>query len=186
MTTAPTSVAWVGQPLLAAPSSIDGTTFRQVLSQLAAGVSVVTASDAHGAVYGLTATAVTSLSLDPPLVLVCISHRSRLAAVLEAGTPFIVHFLSADQEQIARQFARPGPAKFAGVAYRLSVRGSPQLAGTLASLECVSYDTYPGGDHTIVVGRAVGVQLGAPDAPLLYFRQQFLHLSQEGLAGAET
>jgi flavin reductase (DIM6/NTAB) family NADH-FMN oxidoreductase RutF len=61
----------------------------------------------------------------------------------------------------------------------LTVRGCPQIAGALASVECVPYDTYPGGDHTIVVGRVVDVQLGAPDAPLLYFRHQFLNLSQE-------
>jgi flavin reductase (DIM6/NTAB) family NADH-FMN oxidoreductase RutF len=96
MTTAWTSAPRVGPSSLTASPSIDGATFRQALSQLAAGVSVVTASDAQGAVYGLTATAVTSLSLDPPLVLVCISRWSRLVAVLEAGAPFSVHFLSAD------------------------------------------------------------------------------------------
>ena len=179
MTTAWTSVASVAPPSLTAPRSIDGTTFRQAFSKLAAGVSVITASDAHGAVYGLTATAVTSVSLDPPLLLVCINRQSRMAAVLQAGALFIVHFLSADQEQLARQFARPGPEKFAGVVYGLSAHGSPQLADTLASVECVLYDTYPGGDHTIVVGRVVDIQLGTADAPLLYFRHQFLHLSQE-------
>jgi flavin reductase (DIM6/NTAB) family NADH-FMN oxidoreductase RutF len=178
-TTASRSATWDGRRSLVPSSSIDGTTFRQALSKLAAGVSVITTSDAQGAVYGLTATAVTSLSLDPPLVLACINRRSRMAAVLEAGVPFSVNFLSADQEQIARQFARPGPEKFAGVAYHLSAHGSPQIAGTLASVECVLHDTYPGGDHTIVVGRVVDVQLGTPDAPLLYFRHQFLHLSQE-------
>ena len=179
MTTASRSATWAGRRSLAPSSSIDGTTFRQALSKLAAGVTVITASDAHGAVYGLTATAVTSVSLDPPLLLVCINRRSRMAAVLEAGAPFIVHFLSADQEEIARQFARPGTEKFAGVAYRWSAHGSPQIAGTLASVECVLHDTYPGGDYIIVVGRVVDVQLGTPDAPLLYFRHQFLHLSQE-------
>src|SRR5262245_35142769 len=149
MTTASRPLTWDGRRSLAASPSIDGTTFRQALSRLAAGVSVITASDAHGTVYGLTATAVTSVSLDPPLLLVCINRRSRLAAVLEAGVPFIVHFLSADQEEIARQFAWSGPEKFAGVVYRLSAHGSPQIAGTLASVECVLHDTYPGGDHTI-------------------------------------
>jgi flavin reductase ActVB len=179
MTTAWTSASSVAPSSLTAPRSIDSTTFRQALSQLAAGVSVVTAGDAHGAVYGLTATAVTSLSLDPPLMLVCISRRSRMTAVLEAGASFMIHFLSADQEQIARQFAQPGPEKFTRVTYCLSVRGSPEIAGTLASVECVAYDTYPGGDHTIVVGRVVDIQLGEGDAPLLYYRRQFLHLSQE-------
>src|SRR5690349_14523234 len=112
---------------LMTPPSVDSRAFRQALSQLAAGVSVVTASDRTGAIYGLTATAVTSLSLAPPLALICVSNRSSMAAVLQAGSTFIVHVLSAEQEWIARQFARPGREKFTGIAYDLSAHACPRI-----------------------------------------------------------
>lgn len=155
--------------------SVTGAEFRQALGRLAAGTSIVTTRDQDGNKLGLTATAVTSVSLDPPLVLVCIDNRSRTIAPLRADAPFIIHFLAADQEAIARQFASPVPDKFAGVAYHLTESGCPQLEDVLASVECVPHHIYPGGDHTIFVGRVVDVRLGSDDAqPLMYFRNRFL------------
>jgi flavin reductase (DIM6/NTAB) family NADH-FMN oxidoreductase RutF len=126
--------------------------------------------------FGLTATAVTSLSLDPPLVLVCVDNRARTADILQARAPFVVQFLAANQEALAQRFASPIPDRFAEVAYHLTPSGCPQLEGVLASIECVPYQTYPGGDHTIVVGRVVDAHVSGDDAmPLIYFRSQFLN-----------
>jgi flavin reductase (DIM6/NTAB) family NADH-FMN oxidoreductase RutF len=157
------------------PRSVDGADFRQALSRLAAGVTIITTVDAEGRKLGLTATAVTSVSLDPPLVLACIDNRSRTIEAIEDGARFIIHFLAADQEAIARQFASRSDDKFAGVAYEWSDGGAPRLEGALASVECVTYAWYPGGDHTILIGRVVEVQTRDDDAaPLMYFRGQFL------------
>src|SRR5262249_18548249 len=112
---------------------------------------------------------------DPPLVLVCIGNRSRMLGPLLAGSSFIVHFLAADQEHLAGQFARPGPDKFEGTRYRLTPSGCPRLEGVLASLECVLHTAYPCGDHTIVIGRVVEVRRGAQaDGALVFFGGQLM------------
>lgn len=158
-----------------APRSVGGDAFRQALSRLAAGVSVITTVSPDGHRLGLTATAVTSVSLDPPLVLACIDNRSRSIEAIEAGARFIIHFLSAEQEALGRHFASRAADKFIGVDYELTESGCPRLRGVLASVECVQYAWYPGGDHTIIVGRVVDVQLSeANDQPLLYYRGQFM------------
>jgi len=149
--------------------------FRQALGQLAAGVSIITTCDQDGQKLGMTATAVTSVSLDPPLVLVCVDNRTRTAAALTSLMPFVVHFLSAEQESLARQFAGSSADKFAGVAYQWTAYGCPRLENVLASVECVPYQTMLSGDHTIVAGRVVDVDVADTDLPpLMYFRSQFL------------
>jgi flavin reductase (DIM6/NTAB) family NADH-FMN oxidoreductase RutF len=160
--------------------SVSKAEFRQALAQLAAGVSIITTCDQDGQKLGMTATAVTSVSLDPPLVLVCVDNRTRTAAALTAPMPFVVHFLSAEQEWLARQFASSSTDKFAGVAYQWTAYGCPQLEDTIASLVCVPYQTLLSGDHTIVVGRVVEVDVADNNlSPLIYVRGQFL--SQPGV-----
>jgi flavin reductase (DIM6/NTAB) family NADH-FMN oxidoreductase RutF len=155
--------------------SIDGARFRRALSRLAAGVSIVTTVDRDGFKLGLTATSVTSVSLDPSLILVCIDNQSRTIAPLMAGRPFVVHFLAANQESLARRFASFMGDKFVGLDYSMTASGCPRLAGVLASVECVADHIYPGGDHTIFVGRVVDTQIGDPTArPLLYFAGHYL------------
>lgn len=176
MMPATSSYDWTTVLQVAEPVSVGGDAFRQALARLAAGVSIVTTIDQDGARLGLTATAVTSVSLDPPLVLVCIDKRSHSGEAIQDGAPFIIHFLADDQEGLARQFASRAPDKFAGIAYEMSEHGCPRLEGVLASVECVPYEIYPGGDHTICVGRVVDVRVSAADAsPLVYFRSQFMH-----------
>jgi flavin reductase (DIM6/NTAB) family NADH-FMN oxidoreductase RutF len=162
-------------PTLDRPSVSD-TAFRRALSQLAAGTSVVTTCGQDGYKLGLTATAVTSVSLDPPLVLVCVDNRTRTAAALKAHAPFVVHFLAVSQEALARHFASRIPDKFAEVAHHMTASGCPLLEGALASIECVPYHIYSGGDHMIAVGRVIEVQVSGDDTPpLIYFRSQFLN-----------
>lgn len=157
--------------------SVSAAAFRQAFGQLAAGVSIVTTQDRDGQLLGMTATSVTSLSLDPPLLLVCVDNRTRTAAALTAAAPFVVQFLSQEQEALARQFAGSAADKFAGVAYHLTESGAPAIEGSLATLECLPYAAYPGGDHTIVVGRIVDVQIADNSvSPLLYYRSRFLNI----------
>jgi flavin reductase ActVB len=151
---------------------------REAFRRHAEGATIVTTIDEFGNEMGITATSVTSGSLDPPLVLVCISNRSWMLGPLTAGASFIVHFLTADQENLARQFAHPGPDKFEGTSYRFARSGCPRLGGVLASLECVFHASYPCGDHTIVIGRVVDVRLGVESgSALVFFGGQLISFS---------
>jgi flavin reductase (DIM6/NTAB) family NADH-FMN oxidoreductase RutF len=157
-------------------ASVNSAAFRQTLGQLAAGVSIITTRDSEGQLLGMTATAVTSVSLEPPLILVCADHRTRTAAALADHAPFVIQFLAENQELVARQFASFTADKFANVEYRLTASGCPALAGVLASVECMPYAIYPGGDHTIVVGRVVNAEVFDNSlSPLIYVRSHFLN-----------
>lgn len=148
--------------------------FRQALGRLAAGTTVVTLTNDQGVKMGFTATAVTSVSLEPPLVLVCINNRSRTIDALANGAPFVLNFMAAEQEALALRFASQTPDKFAGVDYSIGANGSIHLAGALASIECVPQQMYSAGDHEIVVGRVIDTHIGADQPPLVYFRSQFI------------
>lgn len=171
---------------LAGRPSVAAEPFRSAMGQLAGGVCVVTTADRSGARFGLTVTSVTSVSLDPPLLLVCIDARSRALAPLRAGGPLVVHMLSARQEGLARRFAGPAPDRFAGVASRTLPGGGPLLDGVLAAVECVVHRIVPGGDHEIVIGRVVGVHAGSPGpssppnpSPLLYVDRRYAAIARE-------
>jgi flavin reductase (DIM6/NTAB) family NADH-FMN oxidoreductase RutF len=171
----PVSIAGTSADEAPARCSIDSAGFRRALSRLAAGVSIITTVDRDGFKLGLTATSVTSVSLDPPLILACIDNRSRTIAPLTAGRPFVVHFLAANQESLARRFASFMIDKFVGLDYSMTASGCPRLAGVLANVECVADQIYPGGDHMIFVGRVIDTQIGDPVAhPLLYFAGHYL------------
>jgi 3-hydroxy-9,10-secoandrosta-1,3,5(10)-triene-9,17-dione monooxygenase reductase component len=147
---------------------IDRNEFRKVLGHFAAGVTVVTTTGADRAPYGLTATAFTSVSLDPPLVLVCVDKKSETYPHLSSGV-FAVNFLASDQQDVSQRFATSGGDKFNGVDFRRGTLGVPLLPGTIGHLECRIVHIYDGGDHTIYVGEVDTAAAGA-GAPLLYFR----------------
>lgn len=149
--------------------------FRRLLGLFATGVTVVTTCDADARPTGLTVSAFASLSLDPPLVLVCVDHKSQTyPALLERGW-FVVNVLTADQEAISRRFATTRLDKFDGVPYRPSAQGLPRLEAALAHIECVTVSTHLAGDHTIFVGRVEGATFGTGH-PLLYYRGTYHRL----------
>ncbi len=150
--------------------------FRKVLGHFAAGVTVVTTTDGDGRPTGLTATAFTSVSLDPPLVLVCVSHKSQsYPALLERGR-FAVNFLRDDQQDLSKRFATSRLDKFDDVPHHMSPLGLPVLVNALAHVECVTVNQHVEGDHTVLIGRVDGYEVGAGE-PLLYFRGQYVRLS---------
>ena len=159
----------ISTPTLANPAA-----FRQALGRLAAGTTVVTLTDAHGVQMGFTATAVSSVSLEPPLVLVCVSNKSRTIEPLSSGRPFVLNFLTAQQQALAMQFASLSPHKFADVDYTISPNGTIHLSDVLASIECVPHHVAVAGDHTVVIGLVTETRIGADDSPLVYFRSQFI------------
>jgi flavin reductase (DIM6/NTAB) family NADH-FMN oxidoreductase RutF len=117
----------------------------------------------------MTASSLASVSLHPPLVSVCIDLRAELHDAIVASDEFVVNILESDQEALSRRFAEPHPDRFAGVGYQRTPEGLVRIEGILAHIECTRYATYPGGDHTIVLGRVVGGGTG-DGRPLLYYR----------------
>lgn len=149
------------------------------MGRFATGVTLVTTRDAAGRPAGTTANAVTSLSLDPPLLLVCLARTSLTLAALGESGHFAVNVLAARHRDAARTFARRGSdGAWETVAHRSGRTGSPRLDDALAVLDCVLEDRLPGGDHEIVVGRVLDVESTAPDEdePLLFYRGAFAAL----------
>lgn len=156
---------------------IDRDLFRAVLGRFASGITVITARDAQGTPHGMTVSAFSSLSLDPPLVLVCVGNDATMAPVMTAAESFAVNVLSDVQEALSRRFAGKVDDRFAGVGYREGELGDPVLDDVLASLQCRVVARHPAGDHVIVVGL---VEHGAArDAkPLLYYRGGYAQLDR--------
>jgi flavin reductase (DIM6/NTAB) family NADH-FMN oxidoreductase RutF len=155
---------------------ISAAEFRHAMGHFATGVTVVTSLDPDGRPVGTTASAVSSLSLDPPLVLVCFDLASVTLRAVRSHGAFVVNVLAAPQQQLSANFARRGlAADWDGIAHRPGLFGSPRLHDVLAAVECTAEHYLPGGDHEIVVGRVRAVEAGNEHAsPLLYWRGAYL------------
>ena len=155
--------------------------FRHVLGHFATGVTVVTGCDATGIPRGFTANALTSLSLDPPLVLVCVGKQSHTyPALMESDATFAINILSRDQESVSRLFASKHPDKFEATPYRVGKLGVPILEHTLAYLECRVVERHIGGDHVILVASVQHLGLGEGAArPLLHYRGEYRSLAHD-------
>jgi len=152
--------------------AIDKDLFRQVMGNFAAGVTVVTTVGAEEKPFGLTATAFTSLSLVPPLVLVCIGKASETYPYFAPAGRFAVNFLAANQQDASQRFASSGGEKFADIPWRRGALGLPLLEGTLGHLECRIVGAHDGGDHTIYVGEVESAASNGGE-PLVYFRSAY-------------
>jgi flavin reductase (DIM6/NTAB) family NADH-FMN oxidoreductase RutF len=149
---------------------VDEVRFRGALGRHAAGVVVVTAPGP----VGLTATSLTSVSLDPPLVSFCVARESATWPRMRDAEYFAVNVLAGDQAAIATRFAGRGVDRFAPpTTWRAGADGVPILDGTTAHLLCEPYDTVAMGDHWMVVGLVVGTGVGTAAAPLVYHRGRY-------------
>jgi flavin reductase len=166
----------VTAPLPADRDVQDTARFRAVLGRFATGVGVMT-TVRDGVPHGMTANAVASVSLDPQLVLVCVERTAIMARELEDSGVFALSFLPADQAPLSDRFADPsrpqGRDQFDGVSTRTAATGSPILEGALGWLDCRVWDSYDGGDHVIVVGEVLALDVGPADDPLLYYRSGY-------------
>jgi flavin reductase (DIM6/NTAB) family NADH-FMN oxidoreductase RutF len=151
--------------------------FRQALSRFASGVTVVTTVDSSGELHGLTVSAFSSVSLSPPLVLVCIEKATASHfAFIESGA-FAVNILSEDQVEISEHFATPLADKFASIEHRAGFAGVPVLLNSLANLECRLVNDFHGGDHSIFVGQVERAEFRG-GAPLIYFHHGYHRLDR--------
>ncbi|SNS59853.1 NADH-FMN oxidoreductase RutF, flavin reductase (DIM6/NTAB) family [Geodermatophilus pulveris] len=148
---------------------IDPGTMRDVLGHFASGVTVVTARG-EGGPLGFTCQSFSSLSLDPPLVVVAPARTSRTWPQLRALGRFCVNVLAEDQTELSVTFARSGTDKFAGVPWRPGRLGQPVLEGVVAWIDCELWAEYDGGDHTLVAARVLDLGADPGRRPLLFHR----------------
>lgn len=158
--------------------TISADRFKDAAKRFASGVTVVTVSTGD-LPHGMTASAFSSVSLDPPTVLVCLEKTSKTRAMVnEAGT-FVVNVLSADQGGLARAFALPGMKSFTEHVHREGIDGAPVLDGAIAWFECTVSTILDGGDHDVFLGDVIACGAG-PGDPLLYYDRSYrsLHLNE--------
>jgi flavin reductase (DIM6/NTAB) family NADH-FMN oxidoreductase RutF len=159
--------------------AVDIQTFRSVMSRFATGVTVVTTAVSKQR-FGMTVNAFCSVSLDPPLVLICIEHSSHVHDALVESGVFAVNFLSSAQEQLSACFAGNSVERhsnFCGVTSHTVATGAPVFDDCLGFVDCRIVATYPGGDHTIILGQ-VEAQDAVEGEPLLYYRSHYLNSSE--------
>ncbi|HYW49217.1 MAG TPA: flavin reductase family protein [Gemmatimonadaceae bacterium] len=156
---------------------IDKDLFRAVLGRFASGVTIVTTTDAEGRDQGMTVSAFSSLSLDPPLVLVCIAHNASVWPAFEAASHFAINILSSTQEALSRRFSSKEGDRFDGVGFTRGATGVALLDDTLAAVECTVTAVVPHGDHSILVG-SVEAGTARDLQPLLYYRGGYASLTR--------
>jgi len=150
-------------------AAVDSAAFRQLLGHFATGVTVITLLDQDGQPAGMTASSLASVSLQPPLLSICIDREADLHDLIVSAEGFIVNVLESKQEALSRRFAESDTDRFAGVGYRIGPAGEVWLDGALAHIECRRYALYDGGDHSIIVGLVTGGSTGEGHL-LVYYR----------------
>ncbi len=158
------------------PLSVD---LRTVMRYFASAVTVVTSSLESGELFGLTVSAFSSLSLDPPLVLICIRNESTAAELFKKSERYCVNILAEDQRPIAEKFSLTGEAgRFVGLDFYLGKSGSPMIRGCIGFIDCRITQIIEAGDHTIFIGEAIAVS-AEKKPPLLYLDRHYVKLEAE-------
>ncbi|RAH98933.1 nitrilotriacetate monooxygenase [Acuticoccus sediminis] len=152
-------------------SGFDPKTLRRALGDFATGVCVVTAEPSPGTRIGMTVNSFSSVSLDPPLVLFCVANTANGLEGWRSAGHYAVNVLADNQIHISNRFARSSTDKWEGFAADPGVTGAPLISGAIAHFECTPEHQYPGGDHTIFVGRVVAFDRPRPNAEPLVFHQ---------------
>ena len=163
--------------------SIDPKELRNTMGKFATGVTVVTADNA-GARRGMTANAFSSLSLDPPLALVCVDQKAGFLGTIQGARKFAINFLAEDQKSTSDWFAgkgRDAEDQFAEIPHEAGENGAPVITGALATLECETHEELSGGDHIIVVGRVTRIITGEDlREPLLFYAGAYRKMDMNG------
>jgi flavin reductase (DIM6/NTAB) family NADH-FMN oxidoreductase RutF len=175
------------------PAAISGDAFREVMGRFATGISVITTVDVDGLPAGITVSAMSSVSLDPPLVMVALARKRFITPIVSANGRFAVNVLRHDQQTLSDCFAHapvsPGREEFCGAVWHPGPTGLPLLDDTLATMECTVVQTYAVGDHELFIGEVDSLSVEGEADPLLYFRRQYLRIDHgtqspvEGIKG---
>lgn len=152
--------------------AISNDEFRAALSHFASGVTVVTLRDKNGKLHGITVSAFSSVSLDPPLILVCIDNEAGSVYAFHESKRFVVNILREEQSQHSIQFASQIPDKFINIHYHEGVEGIPVLKDALVNLECRLIESFVAGDHTVFIGEIERTHIKEGN-PLVYYRGNY-------------
>ena len=161
------------------PVAVDPVALRRAFGTFVTGVTVITTRDPEGRPRGMTANSFTSVSLDPPLALVCVDLNSRSLPILDAAERFTVNVLHADQQAMARQFVQKDGDRFAGIETETWSTGVPILPDCMANFECVTHQVFDAGDHRVYVGRVVKLRYDPDHEPLVYLQGRFRRVHVE-------
>ncbi len=152
--------------------------FRRACGRFATGVTIASVVDSSGAPHGLTVNSFTSVSLDPPLILICLGHAVTTIDAFRASRHFGINVLAQEQRDLSDRFARRGHDRFDGLEWYRGETGVPLLPGVLAAIECRVRERVACGDHDIFIGEMVHVTAGDGN-PLLYYSGQYRHIAPE-------
>jgi flavin reductase (DIM6/NTAB) family NADH-FMN oxidoreductase RutF len=148
----------------------DARALRDAFGCFTTGVTVVTTKGEGGAPVGFTANSFASVSLDPPLALICVDLNANSLPALEAAGVFVVNVLHAGQQEIARRVTRKGGDRFAHIAFETWATGAPVLDGCMANFECETHHAFDAGDHRVFIGRVLKVRIDPDHEPLVFLR----------------
>ena len=171
-------------PVTAPGKGVGPQAFLRACAQFATGVAITTVLDSSGAPHGMTVNSFTSVSLDPPLVLVCIDHKARILDHFLTSQAFAINILRESQQDLSIQFARPGEDRFGAVEWFAGETGVPLLPDALATLECAVFQRVQSGDHTIMIGEVVSA-IRHEGLPLLYFSSAYQRLDPPAPSNTE-
>lgn len=154
---------------------VDEGLFKKAMSHFLTGVTVVT-TEHDGALFGMTVASFASLSLNPPLVLICVGRKMQTHDAIRGSRRFGVSILSREQQHLSNHFGSKSDDKFKDIAYHHGSSGVPLLDGAICTLECSLHGEFDGGDHSIFIGRVESAETG-DGAPLAYFRSGYRELA---------
>ena len=157
-------------------TAFDQKLFRNALGMFATGITIVTTTTTTGDPIGMTVNSFASVSLDPPLVLWSVGQHANSFDIFTQTTHFAIHVLRQDQESLSNRFASRGEDKFGDLAWQPGEYGSPILPEYAVCFQCQTEHAYPGGDHTILVGRVMNFDDRGDQEALLYFRGGYRYL----------
>ena len=153
-------------------SKIEKQHFRRICGKFASGITIATVRDPDGACHGMTANSFTSVSMTPPLVLVCVDHRARILEHFRIGEHFGINILSAGQKPLSDRFAGSGYDRFEGVTWYPGQTNVPLFPDVLATIECARVNVVTAGDHDIVIGEVLHADCQDGD-PLVFYSSQY-------------
>ena len=165
-------------PSIISTSQLDARALRHALGSFATGVTIVTAMSPTNGPIGFTANSFTSVSLAPPLILVCIAKSAAGYAIYNAASAYCVNILAQNQHDLAGTFAARGADKFSGVSWHQGATGAPILDGSVGHFDCAAHEMVEAGDHAILIGRVVGFNTSDTE-PLCYHRGKYAALARE-------
>jgi 3-hydroxy-9,10-secoandrosta-1,3,5(10)-triene-9,17-dione monooxygenase reductase component len=160
-------------------AALSGDDFRRACGRFATGVTIASALDGLGTPHGLTVSSFTPVSLDPPLILICLGHEAASLETFRKANYFGINVLADDQRALSERFARKGHDRFHGLEWTPGETGVPLLAGVLAQMECAVHQRITAGDHDVFIGEMLSARVHKGE-PLVHFSSRYRRLAEAG------